>query len=63
MCISGENGFVMHVSGRGSTIAEARTNAYTLIEKVMIPKMFYRTDVGLSFAEKNQAQLNEWGWL
>lgn len=63
MRISSENGFVMHVSGTGRTVEDARTNAYTLIQKVNLPKMFYRTDIGLSFIEKNQKRLKEWGWL
>ena len=63
MHISGENGFVMHVSGKGSTVEEARHSAYTLIEKVVLPKKFYRKDIGLSFIEKNQKLLKQWGWL
>lgn len=58
--ISSENGFVMHVSGKGRTIEEARTHAYNLVDKINIPKMFYRTDIGLSFAKKNQSLLKLW---
>lgn len=61
--IAGENGFVMHVSGVGKSITEARENTYKLVQKIVVPKMFYRTDIGLSFLEKNQNKLREWGWL
>jgi phosphoribosylamine---glycine ligase len=63
MRISSENGFVMHVSGKGSSVEEARLHAYTLIQKITIPKMFYRTDIGLSFTEKNQSLLKQWKWI
>jgi phosphoribosylamine--glycine ligase len=63
MCISSENGFVMHVSGKGGDIGTARSQAYSLIQKITIPKMFYRTDIGLSFAKKNQGLLKQWGWI
>ncbi|QQR65171.1 hypothetical protein IPH92_01140 [Candidatus Kaiserbacteria bacterium] len=63
MRISSENGFVMHVSGTGSTVEEARHSAYTLIEKVVLPQKFYRKDIGLSFLEKNHKLLKQWGWL
>lgn len=63
MHIARDNGFVMHVSGKGSTIEEARADAYSLVEKVAIPKMFYRTDIGLSFHNTNREKLIKWGWL
>lgn len=61
--ISKEDGFVLHVSGTGETVDEARRKAYTLIKKLVIPKMFYRTDIGLKFLLEQQKMLKKWGYL
>lgn len=60
---SGENGFIVHVSGTGKTVEEARKQAYALADNVVVPKKFYRTDIGLKFIEEDQAQLKKWGWI
>lgn len=61
--VSGKDGFVLHVTGFGETIDEARDKTYDMIRKIVIPKMFYRTDIGQKFMKKDQARLKEWGWL
>lgn len=58
-----ENGFALHVSGYGETVEAARKQAYDLIKKISIPKMFYRTDIGLKFIEEDRAQLKKWGYM
>lgn len=61
--ISRDSGFVLHVSGTGKTVQQARDNAYSLIRNIVIPKMFYRTDIGLKFMEEDRALLEKWGYL
>jgi phosphoribosylamine--glycine ligase len=61
MC--GETGYAIHVTGIGKSIDAARTKVYSLVDKIVIPKMFYRTDIGLSFAKKDLGKLKKWGWL
>jgi len=61
--ISSKTGFALHVTGMGKTVAEARKNTYDLVRNVVIPKMFYRTDIGLKFVEKDQKKLKEWGLI
>ncbi|NTW15149.1 MAG: hypothetical protein HGA38_02125 [Candidatus Moranbacteria bacterium] len=61
--VSGEGGQVLHVSGIGDTVEEARRNAYDLIGKISIAKMFYRTDIGLRFMNDDLPRLREWGWV
>lgn len=63
MYISGTNGFIFHISGIGDSIEEARRSAYDLAEKVIIPKKFYRTDIGKKFLEKELPLLQKWGWI
>lgn len=60
---AGNLGYVMYVTGSGKTIEEARKKVYQIISKVVIPKMFYRTDIGLRFIEKDQKLLKDWGWI
>lgn len=61
--ISGNRGCVAHVSGYGVTIEEARTEAYNRVKNLVIPKAFYRTDIGKKFAEEDLTVLKHWGWL
>lgn len=59
--ISGKNGFVLHVSGVGKTLEDARKQAYSLIEKIIVPKKFYRTDIGEKFLRQEWDLLKKWG--
>lgn len=61
--LAGDEGYALCVTSIGSTIREARTKAYDLINKIIIPKMFYRTDIGLSFMEKDGSMLREWDYV
>lgn len=61
--VSSEGGFVLHVSGTGKTVEAARQQAYALIDKIVIPKMFYRTDIGVKFAKEDRKKLKEWGYV
>jgi phosphoribosylamine--glycine ligase len=62
-CIAGSNGYILYVSGIGKTIQEARENVYRLVDKIVIPKMFYRTDIGVRFIERDRELLKKWGYL
>jgi len=60
--IAGESGVLMTVTGSGSTVEEARRQAYSRIQNVMITNMFYRTDIGAKWAEDSD-RLRTWGYL
>ena len=62
-CVAGSNGFIMYVTGVGKDVESARKQAYDLVKKISIPKMFYRTDIGEKFIQKDQKLLKEWGWI
>jgi phosphoribosylamine--glycine ligase len=62
-CIGGSEGYILYVTGLGKDINEARNKVYNLIKKIIIPKMMYRTDIGVNFAEKDEKLLREWGWI
>lgn len=61
--ISDDRGYVLYVTGMGKTIEEARRKTYKIIGKIIIPKMFYRNDIGSKFIEEDQAKLKKWGYL
>ncbi|MEK7172659.1 MAG: phosphoribosylglycinamide synthetase C domain-containing protein [Patescibacteria group bacterium] len=61
--IAGSNGYILYVTGFGATLQKARKQAYNLIDKIVIPKMFYRTDIGAKFLATDQKLLKKWGWI
>lgn len=61
--VAGNNGYVVYVSGLAKNILEARRRVYAIIDKLIIPKMFYRTDIGVRFMKKDLGLLRKWGWI
>ena len=61
--VAGDTGYALYVTGVGKTVNIARKNVYDLIDKIIIPKMFYRTDIGLKFMNEDYILLKKWGWL
>ncbi|MDD4989807.1 MAG: hypothetical protein PHW31_00655 [Candidatus Pacebacteria bacterium] len=61
--ISGSNGYILYITGFGRTPEKARKQVYSLVNKIVIPKMFYRTDIGAKFLETDKKLLKKWGWL
>ena len=45
------------------TVEKAREAVYALAKKVIIPKIFYRTDIGESFLNRDRDKLRKWGWI
>ena len=43
---AGYQGWTMVVTGTGLTVAEAQTNAYQLAQRVVVPNVRYRNDIG-----------------
>lgn len=61
--VKGHKGCVAHVTGFGKTVVEARIAAYARIQNLVVPKMFYREDIGMRFLQRDENLLKEWGWL
>lgn len=61
--IAGNDGCILFITGSSTTIEGARKKVYDLINKIVIPKMMYRTDIGLDFGKKDIKLLNLWGWI
>ena len=60
--IAGVSGCVLVVTGSGSTVEEARRIVYSRIQNIMIPNMFYRTDIGRGW-NNDSDKLQTWGYL
>ncbi|OGY68683.1 MAG: phosphoribosylamine--glycine ligase [Candidatus Harrisonbacteria bacterium RIFOXYD1_FULL_40_9] len=60
--IAGESGYVLVVTGSGTTVAEASQQMYNRLGSIMIQNMFYRTDIGAKWGEDSD-RLHTWGYL
>lgn len=61
--VGGSNGFILYVTGAGKTVQEAKEKVYSIVKKIVIPQMFYRTDIGDKFIREDQTNLKKWGWI
>jgi len=60
---AGQIGYVMVVTGRGETVPAARARSYTLVDKIVIPNLRYRRDIGEAYELRHRDELVRLGWL
>ncbi len=60
--LAGNSGYALVVTGSGSTMDEARREAYNRVKNILIPNMFYRTDIGEKW-HRDGDLLQTWGYL
>ncbi len=60
--IAGKSGYVLVITASGDTTEEARTEVYKRICNIMIPNMFYRTDIGSRWTRDSDLLLSS-GYL
>jgi phosphoribosylamine---glycine ligase len=60
--LAGNSGYALVVSGSGSTMDDARREAYNRVRNIIIPNMFYRTDIGERWYRDGDL-LQTWGYL
>ena len=60
--IAGNSGYALVVTGSGATMSDAIREAYQNVKNVMIPNMFYRTDIGQRWTHESDKLLS-WGYL
>ena len=60
--ITGTSGVILIVCGTGQTMKQAQAQAYGRIKNILIPGMYYRTDIGDRWYEDSD-RLNTWGYL
>jgi phosphoribosylamine---glycine ligase len=60
--VAGTSGVVLIVVGLGQTMKQAQAQVYSRIKNVLIPNMYYRTDIGDRWYEDGD-KLHNWGYL
>jgi phosphoribosylamine---glycine ligase len=60
--VTGSAGVALVVSGIGHTMKEAQKQMYDRIKNIIIPNMYYRTDIGDRWFEDSD-KLHTWGYL
>jgi phosphoribosylamine--glycine ligase len=60
--LAGNSGYALVITGSGTTMSEARSVAYNRVKNIIIPNMFYRTDIGAKWNEDSD-RLSMWGYL
>ncbi|HEX2723143.1 MAG TPA: phosphoribosylglycinamide synthetase C domain-containing protein [Gemmatimonadaceae bacterium] len=60
---AGVIGYIMVVTGVGDTVEEACRTAYETAEKVIIPNVRYRNDIGARLIREDYAAMKSLGWL
>ena len=60
--LAGDSGYALVVSGSGSTMEDARRESYNRVRNIIIPNMFYRTDIGERWHREGDL-LQTWGYL
>lgn len=58
---TGPIGFVSVATGIGPDIATARSSAYALASKIVVPRLRYRTDIGDRLMQHDHEVLSRWG--
>ncbi|MDZ4787066.1 MAG: phosphoribosylglycinamide synthetase C domain-containing protein [bacterium] len=60
--ITGTSGVTLIVVGTGQTMKQAQAQVYSRIKNIIIPSMYYRTDIGDRWYEDSD-RLHNWGYL
>ncbi len=60
--LTGTSGYALVVTGSGTTMEEAREEAYRRVRNIHIPNVFYRTDIGRRWTRDGDC-LQTWGVL
>lgn len=60
--LAGNSGYALVVTASGTTMEETRRTVYNRIKNIIIPNLFYRTDIGARWAEDSD-KLTMWGYL
>jgi phosphoribosylamine--glycine ligase len=60
--LAGNSGYALVITGSGPTMQDARREAYNRVKNIMIPNMFYRTDIGERW-QRDGDLLQTWGYL
>mgnify|MGYP001584297141 CR=1 FL=1 len=60
--VTGTTGAVLVVCGLGTTVKQAQAQMYGRVKNIIIPHMYYRTDIGERWSVDSD-KLQTWGYL
>jgi phosphoribosylamine--glycine ligase len=60
--VTGTSGVILIVTGTGPTVKQCQKSVYNKVDNIMIPNMYYRTDIGDKWGEDSD-KLHSWGYL
>jgi len=60
--LAGSSGYALIITGSGQTVEDARRETYNRVRNVIIPNLFYRTDIGERWYRDTDLLL-AWGYL
>lgn len=60
--VAGDSGYVLVITGSGITVEEARKQAYSRVNNIILQNMYYRTDIGTRWPIDSD-MLHMWGYL
>lgn len=60
--VTGDSGYVLVVTGAGTTVDEARKQAYSRVNNIFLQNKYYRTDIGLGWL-RDSDRLQTWGYM
>lgn len=61
--VSDNRGYVLYVTGVSDTVEKTQEKIYRIAEKIVIPKVLYRNDIGTEFIKTQKDKLAKWGYL
>lgn len=61
--ICGNTGYTLHITGHGTSVVAARKATRRRLANLVIPRMYYRTDIGAKFANHDQQRLKDLDYL
>jgi phosphoribosylamine--glycine ligase len=60
--LAGKTGYAMVITASGLTVANVRETVYDRVKNIMIPNMFYRTDIGMRWTNDSDL-LRVWDYI
>lgn len=60
--IAGQSGYALVITGSGAAMSDAIKDAYQHVSNIMIPNMFYRSDIGQRWSRDSDMLLS-WGYF
>jgi len=60
--VAGDHGYVLVITGCGTTVEEARKQVYARVNNILLQSMYYRTDIGVKWL-RDSDRLQMWGYL